>query len=303
MKPSALLSPSSAYRWLYLDVSSGDFTAVVIFMLGAPFSPRYSVEARRGASPAHHCAVNLAVYEKGARHAWVLSEYGKADLDSAVRVRIGGSQWTYENDGSATVVVSDHTAQWGEPTQALISLVPESPRGPDTALVEGVPHFWQALAPRAWGRVTLPSLGLSFEGRAYHDTNHGDVMLGQGVQAWRWTRTHGPHATRIVYEPRGHGGLEVTADATHVDVLRAVQPRAVEERRLGWGLRVPSSLSPIAGVPLEAPRILESSPFYARLEAVGDGHHAMTEVADFARFHQPHIRWMADFRTRVGEAR
>lgn len=43
MSPETMLPSEARYRWLYLDVTSGDVTVVVIFMLGAPFSPRYSV--------------------------------------------------------------------------------------------------------------------------------------------------------------------------------------------------------------------------------------------------------------------
>ena len=45
------------------------------------------------------------------------------------------------------------------------------------------------------------------------------------------------------------------------------------------------------------PRLLESSPFYARLEAREGDVHALAESGDFARFHSPLVRWMADFRT------
>ena len=50
-----------------------------------------------------------------------------------------------------------------------------------------------------------------------------------------------------------------------------------------------------------APALLESSPFYARLEAQSDEAQAIGEVADFARFHSPTIRWMANFRTRYAK--
>ncbi|MFZ5446005.1 MAG: carotenoid 1,2-hydratase [Myxococcota bacterium] len=298
MSPETMLPSDARYRWLYLDVAAGDVTVVVIFMLGAPFSPRYSVEARRGAPPLNHCAVNLAVYERGARLCWVLTEYPKAELSERESVRIGQSSWEYRKDGTAHVRVVDQTPWLGRPMEAELVLTPESPVGPELQLVEGVPHYWQPLAARARAKVTVKSLGLELEGRAYHDTNHGERLLGDGVEAWRWTRTHGGDVTRIVYEPQHEKPILVEARADAVTHRRLDAELDVTLQRSGWGLQVPASLEPMAGGSITAPHLLESSPFYARLEAPGPGLHAMSEVADFKRFHSPWIRWMANFRTR-----
>ncbi len=59
--PFVLPDQPGAYRWYYADVTAGDVTAVVIFMIGAVFSPRYSAAAARGGRPIDHCAVNLAL--------------------------------------------------------------------------------------------------------------------------------------------------------------------------------------------------------------------------------------------------
>jgi carotenoid 1,2-hydratase len=69
----------------------------------------------------------------------------------------------------------------------------------------------------------------------------------------------------------------------------------------GWGLRVPARLQ-VGNQVVGEPRLLESSPFYARLEARQGALDSLGEVADFRRFHSPFIRWMAHFRTRVGRA-
>ncbi len=299
--PAPLLTPASAYRWLYLDVSSGDYSAVAIFMLGAPFSPRYSVESRRGGRPTAYSAVNFALYHRGSRLAWVLTEYPAAELQEPRAVRIGASSLEYTAQG-LEVSIRDRTMPQGVPTDAFITLTAECPVGPHLTLKAGEPHFWQPIMARATARVRVPSLGLEFTGAAYHDTNHGEKMLGDGVEAWRWTRSHSQEATRIVYETRGASPIEVHATSDAVTVDAQPKPRSVEERRSGWGLKIPQSLEPFCDGALDAPRVLESSPFYARLEAVGPTHHAMGEIADFARFHRPWIRWMASYRTRVAEA-
>jgi hypothetical protein len=44
---------------------------------------------------------------------------------------------------------------------------------------------------------------------------------------------------------------------------------------------------------LSAPRLLESSLHFARLEATSASVHGLAEVADFCRLRSPLIRWMA----------
>ena len=72
-----------------------------------------------------------------------------------------------------------------------------------------------------------------------------------------------------------------------------VPAKTPELRRSRWGLSVPAKYGGAT------PRLLESSPFYARLEAEAGGAHTLGEVADFRRFHNPWVRWMANFRMRT----
>jgi len=288
---------SGEYRWLYMDLVAGDFSAVVIFMLGSVFSPRYSVGAHRGALPLQHSAVNFALYHKGARWMWVLTEYPHAELNTARELKIGRSTWTYDVNGHVRIRIEDQTFKGGLPARAEIDLIPESPDYVDIQLVEGQPHWWRPLAARARATLRVPTHELEVEGRAYHDGNHGEELLGTGVPSWRWTRLHEKDKTRVIYEPPEGDAVYLHASDGEIRMQRAAGP-TVEMTRSSWGLAVPKSLDGYAGTSLPAPQLLESSPFYARLEAEGHGVHAMSEVANFQRFHSPYIRWMANYRTR-----
>ena len=92
---------------------------------------------------------------------------------------------------------------------------------------------------------------------------------------------------RLVAGPRG-------TRCERGPVVREARPTS----RTGWGLRVPARLR-VGDAEVGVPRLLESSPFYARVEARDEGLDVLGEVADFRRFHSPFIRWMAHFRTRV----
>lgn len=283
MSPFTLPSAPGSYRWYYVDVSAGDYTAVAIFMIGSIFSPRYSRSHPRGASPQQHAAVNFALYEKGARRHWVLSEYQRVNTNGA-QLQIGTSTMRYA-DGRLIVDVKDVTALWGKPLSAQIELTPEGPGHAPVRLVEGLSHHWHPIAPRARAKLSLG--GLELEGRGYHDGNHGDVPLGSDLRGWDWTRSHTADRTTIHYRPwTTQSGWQVEVDSSSARAAQ-VAMSAPDSRRTAWGLPVPKRSSA---------RLLESSPFYARME---NGADTLGEVADFQRFHQPWIRWMAALRTRV----
>lgn len=296
-----LPSTSGAYRWFYADVSAGDYSAVCIFMVGSLFSPRYSVAARRGGRPREHCAINFALYHQGRRERWVLSEYSRVEQVDARCLRIGRSTLRYEDGGTVRMEVDERTAPWGRPVRASLVLEPLTPSVDELQLVPGLPHYWQALAPRTRAWLKVASEGLEAEGMGYHDTNHGEELLGQRLAGWHWTRTHRAEVTVVDYHlPDGVPPVRVTAHPDGVSCERGtvVPPEARPMSLTGWGLRVPSRLH-AGNVVLGEPKLLESSPFYARVEARVHGFDALGEVADFRRFHSPLIRWMAHFRTRV----
>ncbi|WP_224364989.1 carotenoid 1,2-hydratase [Hyalangium versicolor] len=299
LPPLPLLpSEPGAYRWFYADVTSGELSAVFIFMVGSLFSPRYSVAARRGGLPREHCAVNFALYHRGLRLRWVLSEYSRLEQESAHQLRIGRSTLSYEGD-LVRMQVDERTAPWGRRVKACLVLEPLTPMGDEVQLAPGLPHWWQPLAPRTRARLEVETEGLSLEGLGYHDTNHGAEQLGARLRGWHWSRTHGEHETVVDYVlPDGIPPVQVVAGPWGLQSKRGSSAGVLETERTGWGLRVPRHL--LTRAPVEgAPRLLESSPFYARVEASTQKANTLGEVADFRRFHSPLIRWMAHFRTRV----
>jgi carotenoid 1,2-hydratase len=294
----SLPSEPGAYRWYYADVTAGEHSAVFIFMVGSLFSPRYSVAARRGGLPREHCAVNFALYHKGVRRRWVLSEYPVMVQEAPHRLRIGRSTLSYEG-GVVRMEVDERTAPWGRPVRARLVLEALTPLGDEVQLVPGLPHWWQPMAPRSRAWLAVDPEGVEAEGLGYHDTNHGGEQLGARLSGWHWSRTHGERETVVDYVlPAGVAPVKLTAGPGGIRCERGAGGEALPTGLTGWGLRVPRHLR-AGNMVVGEPRLLESSPFYARVEARQAGLDALGEVADFRRFHSPLIRWMAHFRTRV----
>ncbi len=276
-----------AYRWYYFDVVAGEVTAVFIFMVGSLFSPRYVKSARRGAQPVAHAAINFAVYQRGRARQWVMSEYPLLSVKER-ELRIGGSALRWNEDGTLGVSIEERTPWLGRPVRAELHFTPQVRCEQSFELVPGLSHRWQPFAPRGHAKFTWRDQ--TFEGLGYHDGNHGEVPLGTDLRGWDWQRTHHGELTRIAYRP-WHDSvtpLLVSATADGIVDTRAHLPHTMTTTT-GWGLPVPS----------EQHALLESSPFYARLENNSEHAQTMCEVADFQRFRTPPITWLAYFRTRM----
>lgn len=292
MNRIVLPTVSGAYRWYYVDVTSGPTTAVFIFMLGSVFSGRYARRARLGALPIEHAAVNFALYENGVRTRWALSEYSNATVtDDGRRLTIGNSTLTYDLSG-VTIELDDRTTPFmvtgmGTPVRASARLSLSGPTHDEVVLVPGLSHRWRPIAARADASFNIDD-GPALDGFGYHDGNHGEVLLGTDLRGWEWTRTHRADATEIHYRPWADAPGTLVKVTSTASVREAIEPRALPAKKSGWGLALPEDTG----------ALLESSPFYARHEMKSDGSHVLGEVADFARFQKPSVRWMAGFKTR-----
>jgi len=288
---------AGAYRWYYADVGCGDVSAVVIFLVGSLFSPRYA--ARPRALPLEHCAVNFALYAGGRRRQWVLTEYPTATQSGGV-LSIGRSSLRVCADGTVEIDLRERLAPFGAETAAEMVLRPVAPGLGAVPLLPDGSHLWEPRAPRCEAELHLPLLGHVLQGHGYHDANAGDSPLGSTLPSWSWTRVHAPDRTAIDFRLPAGERLTVCTDARGTSLRRDLAP-GPDGVSTSWGLRVPRTLS-AGGLDLPAPDLVESSPFYARLVARAGGLDAIGEVADFRRFRSPLVRWMAHFRTRLERA-
>jgi carotenoid 1,2-hydratase len=175
-------------------------------------------------------------------------------------------------------VASAQTA-WAASIEAALDFTAEAPPGAELPVVDGPVHRWQPLCVRGRAHLVVPSWELDLSGLGSHDSHAGDAPLGTaGLSGWDQVRTHRAASSAIRLRPWG----APTLVAEVVDGALSVTRRddASTGARSNWGLPLPASLG-LGG----APTVLESSPFYARLEASDGAAHAFAEVADFERFH------------------
>ncbi|MCU0695699.1 MAG: carotenoid 1,2-hydratase [Myxococcaceae bacterium] len=268
-----------AYRWYSADVVAGDYTALFAFMLGSVFSGRYAASHKKGGSPREHAAVHVALYEKGVRVVWVVNEFQDVAVEAEGRtLRLGGSFLTYRPDGFTMHVASAQTA-WAAAVEATLDFTTASPLGAEQSVVNGLVHRWQPLCVRGTARLVVPSWELDLVGLGSHDSHAGDVPLGAGgLSGFDRIRTHREAFSSIRLRPWGAPTL--VAEVREGRLAVSHEDDVGQSARSNWGLSFPATLG-VGG----APTVLESSPFYARLEASEPGAHVFAEVADFERFH------------------
>jgi carotenoid 1,2-hydratase len=290
------------YAWWYFDAVSDDGARALtaIFFVGSVFSPDYAARIRRGeaARAEEHLAVNVALYERGRKRAWVMTEHGERALGGIGDggPRIGDS--AVERDGThLRVRVVERSAPFllalagvGARVEGTIDVEPHAPaldpvelavrpsRGDANGSSDGLDgerHWWHVLVPRARVRVRFTRPHFVFDGVGYHDVNAGDGRLERTFSSWSWARFHQANRTIIVYATHQRSGASraLVVDA-HDGAPAAARPAALlpegERAPLPWGLAMPRWFAVDDGghaLRCRPTRLYEAAPFYARYAA------------------------------------
>ena len=315
------------YAWWYFDALSDDGTRAlsIIFFVGSVFSPDYAARLRRGepARAEEHVAVNVALYDRGRRVAWAMSEYDhRALAGDDENVRIADSSIERLPGGGVRLVLRERTAPFlltlaglGGRLEGTVELTPHAPAMEPIELATGKEaHLWQPRLPRARARVNFTRPDFAFDGIGYHDFNRGDGRLERAFSSWSWARFHDAERTTILYalheRERPARALVVDArdDRPASARVASLLPEG-ERRRAPWGLPLPRWFaleSDGATLRCSAGRLYEAAPFYARYAATLSeqsraGVREITgvgEYLDLDRFASRGIQFLLRFRTR-----
>ena len=286
------------YRWWYVDALSddGEFGIVVIAFIGSVFSPYYAWSGWR--DPYRHCAVNVALYGRGAR--WAMTERGRDNLDCAPdRLTIGPSslQW---RDGALVISLDECAAPLPRAIRGEIVVEPQTILRREFTLETAGRHVWRPIAPVARARVDLKTPDLSWRGHAYLDTNAGDEPLEKAFSSWTWSRARLSDGAAIFYdaERRREGPLSLALrfDGDN-EAAMLTPPPGVALSGTKWFL--PRRTRAEKGE-AHVRRTLEDTPFYARSIVsagfAGASHDWVHESLSLDRFANPFVRLMLPFR-------
>lgn len=269
------------------------------------FSPYYARARRRSADgradPLNHCAVNVALYGRGAKR-WAMTERGRRQVQcDASALQIGPSALQWSGD-TLTIEIDEVTVPWPSRLRGVVRLH-AAPRFDHPVLLSAAgQHRWFPIAPSARVEVDLSAPGLRWSGPGYLDSNRGDAPLEQAFTRWDWARAHlSQGRSAVVYDVDRVDaapldiGLEFRNDGT---VNPFDSPRRAALPSSLW--RVARSARGEPGEPMHVVQTLTDAPFYARslvrTRWLGEAVTAMHESLSLQRFDSAWVQAMLPFR-------
>jgi carotenoid 1,2-hydratase len=292
---------ANGYAWWYIDALSddGQYGITIIAFIGSVFSPYYALARRKGAAdPLNHCAVNVAIYRKGANR-WAMTERPRGAVSrTANAFTVGPSQLSWDGT-SLTIRINEVSVPILRRVSGTIRVVPTAVTAQAFSLNENGNHWWWPIAPCARVQVALDHPHLRWQGDGYFDMNSGDAPLEWGFSDWQWSRGAVQDGTAILYEARRRDGSRIDL-AVAFDPQGRMQsfepPPAVALKRTGW--RIGRSVRSDDGANIV--RTLEDAPFYARsvisAKLLGEPVTLMHESLSLDRFKMPMVQAMLPFR-------
>jgi len=264
------------------------------------FSPYYKWARARGRGDPHeHCAVNIALYGRGARR-WAMTERSSAAMVRADdHLQIGGSALAWDGE-ALTIEIAETCAPLPFPLRGHVRLTPAATFSRFYPLDAVGLHVWRPIAPRARVEANFSAPSLAWRGSGYFDFNSGDEPVENAFSGWSWSRADVGERAVVHYDARPLAGaprsLALRFAGERVDEVEA-PPFAALPRSM-WGIAREARSEP-----QEKARViktLEDTPFYAR-SLVGarlDGAScaAMHESLDLRRFRSPLVQAMLPFR-------
>ncbi|MGD8808913.1 MAG: carotenoid 1,2-hydratase [Gammaproteobacteria bacterium] len=295
--------PHNGYAWWYIDALSDDrrYGLTLIAFIGSVFSPYYALARRRGpADPRNYCAVNVALYGRGARR-WAMTERSARSLSiEHDALTIGSSTLTMHGNG-VSLEFDERTAPLPQRIGGRVNIYFDALADRVQALDSAARHRWRPLAPYARAEVELDRPSLRWSGSAYFDSNDGDAPLEESFAEWTWSRNNLPGNTVVYYDAVESGGQEnMVALRFAPDGSATPLPHANREplSRTLWNLRRYARAD--AGArPRQIERLVDA-PFYSRsvvaTQVFGQHCDAVHEYLSMRRFVRPWVQLMIPFR-------
>lgn len=290
------------YAWWYVDAVSDDgaYGLTIIAFIGSVFSSYYKWARARGRGDPHeHCAVNVALYGRGARR-WAMTERGSAAMiREADHLQIGGSALAWDGE-ALTIEIAETCAPLPFPLRGQVRLTPAATFPRFYPLDAAGLHVWRPIAPRARVEAKFSAPSLAWRGSGYFDFNSGDEPVENAFSGWSWSRADLGERAMVHYDARPLAGaprsLALRFAGERVDEVEA--PPFSPLPRSMWGIAREARSEP-----QESARViktLEDTPFYARsligARLEGASCAAMHESLDLRRFRSPLVQAMLPFR-------
>lgn len=278
----------------------GQFGLTLIAFVGSVFSPYYAWARRQtGADPDHYCALNVALYSRGAKR-WCMTERGRPHCHrDATQFVLGPSQihWT----GNALEIdIHEVSVPLPRKIRGRIRLHPHRLFNHSKPLDAQGLHRWGPIAPSARIEVDLAEPAQTWQGHAYLDSNEGDEPIENAFHHWDWSRSlMRDGSTSVMYDmqwPDQPDRLLCLRFGTNGQVDSFEPPERQRLPKTLW--RVDRRMR--SPGPVKVQTQLEDTPFYQRAllqsELLGETVQSFHESLSVPRLVSPLVRAMLPWR-------
>ncbi len=213
---------SGGYEWWYFDGISdnGEYSFVIIFYEGNPFSLRYihALDRVEGPVPSEYPAISIAVYEDSQPVYYSFTEFEKENCvfkEDRIFAEIGPHKMKgiVQGDKLQYTLQLNEQLPSSDSIEAQLRFEGKIPRqlfgeNEKKEKQSRINHQWNLVLPRARvnGYITLsagdkntPRRTIEFNGTGYHDHNIGSEPMRNSFEDWYWGRFHFNYATLVYY--------------------------------------------------------------------------------------------------------
>lgn len=222
--PRHELNKPGAYEWWYFDFMDSDqeYSCVIIFLIGSPFSPDYSVplgkargryDQARLPRPSDFCSVSVNVYQKQRVIHRSLYEFNSSLVsvtndESSYIMRFDKCMFAYDKkSGAYSVEVNFKNPGYKDKIRIEMLMTPagETVLPVEESAASSHFHFWQPEAVQCNCSLKLVRyeagrrVKLEINGWGYADHNWGFEPMFSGMRDWYWGRVHAGNHCLVYY--------------------------------------------------------------------------------------------------------
>lgn len=284
---------SGGYEWWYFDAISSDdqYSLVVIFYEGNPFSTRYNkmiLSENSNPYPSAFPAVSISIYEDGSPIYYSFTEFDSLACtfdENEPNLKVGPHHMETASSEGRLVYKLRLRETLPSADKIDAAIVFDSPRNtisfPDNQTDKTTGHHWNLVQPQAVVKADIrleskneEPRGIHFEGTGYHDHNTGQEPMRNEFSDWYWGRFHFDYGTLVYYIMNRKGGRQHRAWLFGKDNKRIVNTldniELEDEGFTLFGLKTARKLrlkSEDIEIHVQQSRLLDNGPFYQRYQS------------------------------------
>lgn len=276
--------PSGGYEWWYFDGISSDeeWSFVIIFYQGNPFSPEYIQHIeQKNAKPEEFPAVSISIYHNSKTEFYSFLEYEKEDFlweDNKLTIGKNSFQQKMEGDNLLTSIRINEELPSQHSIKAELTLSSQLNDIPNmnSRSSNEVDHIWNLIQPSAKVSGNIDIKGkrgihqIDFNGTGYHDHNTGFEPMKDDFDDWYWGRFHFGKYTLIYYIMNRLNEQQHQAwllDNNNKIVAEFMEAELSSEGITAFGLKSARKIvlsSDNAEITIQSSTSIDNGPFYQR---------------------------------------